>query len=90
MIRKTLPEDIASVLQAELKDYDHVIVCNGNIMVVISTEDFIHRLGMFYKHTVKIIDRHFPERDEDLRLLFRDPHGRHENVFKIWPPWQCN
>lgn len=84
MEKRTLSEEIASVLQTELRNYGNVIAADGNILVTLSPEDFKQRLGPIFLHTSQLIDLYFPHRDEDIRLLFCDRDGQQQNVFRIW------
>jgi hypothetical protein len=84
MEKQTLCEEIASVLQTELRNYGNVIAGDGNILVTLSPEDFKQRLGPIFLHASQLIDLYFPHRGEDIRLLFCNRDSHEQNVFRIW------
>ncbi|MDB4920059.1 hypothetical protein [Mucilaginibacter sp.] len=55
----------------------------GQVVVQISNDDFARRMGNLILQLQKVIDRHYPEREENLFLVIRAPNEK-ENVFKIW------
>lgn len=82
--RTTLAEKIASVLQTELKHCATVVAGNGNILVTISAKDFQERLGIIYIEASELVDQHFPDRNEDIRLFFSDMSGLQRATFRLW------
>jgi hypothetical protein len=84
--KTTLTEKIASVLQAEFKNCATVIAGNGNILITISTQDFKERLGIMYREASELVEQHFPDRNEDIRLFFADRNGLQQATFRLWHP----
>ena len=56
----------------------------NQVILYVSNIDFEQHLGKLLQQTQQIIDKHFPQREENLCLVIRDIEGSHENVFKIW------
>lgn len=46
--------------------------------------DFEQHLGQLLQQTQQIIDKYFPQREENLCLVIREIGGRNQNTFKIW------
>jgi hypothetical protein len=51
--------------------------------VQISDADFDRRMANLIVQLQKVIDRHYPEREENLFLVIRASEKK-ENIFKIW------
>ena len=58
----------------------------NQVILYVSNIDFEQHLGKLLQQTQQIIDKHFPQREENLCLVIRDIDGSHQNVFKIWKP----
>jgi hypothetical protein len=62
-----------------------VVASLGNqVLIKISKTDFEERLGNLLQQIYRVIDQHFPVRQEHLSIVIRDNDARYENVFKVW------
>lgn len=46
--------------------------------------DFEQHLGQLLQQTQQIIDKYFPQREDNLCLVIREMGGTNQNTFKIW------
>lgn len=77
----TLRSKVVKVLKREFT-YDCTISFKTNrVILQVRNIDFEQCLGSLLQ---QIIDKHFPEREENLFIHIGD--GSKENVFKIWKP----
>lgn len=79
-----LRDKIATVLQAALDGYNITVGADGNIEIIISYATYEQHLGQLYQQALGLIEQHFPDRDEDIRLLFRTGNGNQQHLFRIW------
>jgi hypothetical protein len=85
MIReRLLTEEIASVLNISLDGRASVTGGDGHVLIVLTDNDLKHRLGHIFRQVTLIVDEAFPNRPEDIILLFRDKAGRHQHQFRLW------
>jgi hypothetical protein len=58
----------------------------NQVILYVSNIDFEQHLGKLIQQTQQIIDKHFPQREDNLCLVIREISGGHQNMFKIWKP----
>lgn len=81
---KTFTTDVIHILKNEIGDQGTVASLGNQVLIKISQTDFEFRLGNMLQQIYRVIDQHFPTRDEHLSIIIRDNDARYENVFKIW------
>lgn len=58
----------------------------NQVILYVSSIDFEQHLGKLIQQTQQIIDKHFPQREDNLCLVIREIGGTNQNMFKIWKP----
>jgi ABC-type microcin C transport system permease subunit YejB len=81
---ETLRSKVVKVLKREFT-YDCTISSRMNqVILQVTNIDFEERLGRLLQLIQQIIDKYYPQREENLSIVIRDSGGMKENVFKIW------
>jgi len=86
MKRHSLTKHVAAVLQTELDGHGIAVSVNGNVVLTISRENYERRLGHLFQQVQQVINRHFPDRQEDLMLQFQTQDGARHHLFRVWHP----
>jgi hypothetical protein len=81
---KTLTTDVIHLLKTEIGDQGTVGGLGNNVLVSIKQADFELRMGNILQQIYRVIDQHFPVRNEHVNIIIRDANSTYENVFKVW------
>ncbi|MDN3580087.1 hypothetical protein [Mucilaginibacter flavus] len=84
MAAKTLTTDVIHLLRIELGEHGTVASMGNQVLIKISQADFESRLGNMLQQIQRVIDQHFPARQNHLSIIIQDNEARYQNVFKIW------
>jgi hypothetical protein len=81
---RTLTTDVMHLLKTELGDQGTVGGLGNHILICIKQADFELRMGNILQQIYRVVDQHFPIRDQHISIVIRDANSSYENVFKIW------
>jgi hypothetical protein len=81
---RSLTQKIADVLNVSLDGRASVLGGDGHVLIAISDADFEHNIGHLFRQASLIIDEAFPNRPEDISLVFQDNKGVHQQKFRLW------
>ncbi|GAA3957388.1 hypothetical protein [Mucilaginibacter dorajii] len=84
MAARTFTTDVIHLLKNELGDHGTVASLGNQVLIKISQTDFESRLGNVLQQIYRVIDQHFPVRQNHLSIIIQDNEARYKNVFKIW------
>lgn len=84
MNKSTFTEQVAAVLQKSLAGYGVAVGADGNVVLSISRNDYDYHFGQLYLQVLQVIEKHFPARREDIKLLFRTDDGTRQHIFRLW------
>jgi hypothetical protein len=85
-MKKKFHAQVAVMLARELREEAEVYFQDMIIKVKMPLAAIESRLGAILLQIQRLVEKYFPERQEDIALLIRDGGSRYENVFKIWKP----
>jgi len=83
---KSWYNDMVDLLRNEMQGMATIALRGQSILISIRQTDFEHRLGILLQQIHRLIELHFPEREDHLSVIIRDIDLKNENVFKIWKP----
>lgn len=84
MAVRTLNTDVMHLLKTEIGDQGTVAGLGNQVLINIKQADFELRMGNILQQIYRVIDQHFPVRNEHVSIIIRDANSTYENVFKIW------
>lgn len=84
MTEHTFAENVAQVLQTSLDGHGIALSADGIVVLTISRHYYEQHFGQLYQQVTQVIEQHFPERHEDLKLLFRTEDGEQQHLFRLW------
>jgi hypothetical protein len=79
-----LTEEIAAVLSVSLDGRASVTGGDGHVLIALGDVDFEQNLGHIFRQVSLIIDEAFPDRPDDISLVFRNESGKHQQQFRLW------
>jgi hypothetical protein len=80
----TLTAEVIHLLRTEIGDQGTVGSLGNHVLISFEQPDFELRMGNILQQIYRLIDQHFPTRDEHVSIIIRDANSTYENVFKIW------
>lgn len=83
---KKLRSKVVKVLRKEFTFKCTISARMNQVILYVSDIDIEQHLGMLLQQTQQIIDKHFPQREENFLLVIRATDGSNQNRFKIWKP----
>lgn len=83
---KKLRSKVVKALKREFTFECTISARMNQVILYVNNIDFEQHLGKLLQQTQQIIDKHFPQREENLCLVIREIDGTNQNVFKIWKP----
>lgn len=83
---KKLRSKVVKALKREFTFKCTISARMNQVILYVNNIDFEQHLGKLLQQTQQIIDKHFPQREENLCLVIREIDGTNQNVFKIWKP----
>jgi hypothetical protein len=84
--RIILTEEVVDVLQVGLDGKANVTGDDGHVLITVKPEDFEQHLGFLLRQVSQMVDQSFPNRREDIHLLFRNEDGSCQQQFRLWHP----
>jgi len=81
---RTIKTQIAELLSVEFSN-SGVVTCPGDqIVVTISYESCQNNFGKVLLQIHRVIDEHYPDRNENLFIVICNDEDSFQNIIKIW------
>ncbi|MFD2147658.1 hypothetical protein [Mucilaginibacter antarcticus] len=81
---RTLTADVIRLLKTEIGDQGTVAALDNHVLISFNQPDFELRMGNILQQIYRVVEQHFPVRNEHVNIIMRDTNSTYENVFKIW------